>query len=134
MGLKNCPECGRLFVDNLTGMCIDCYKQVEEDELTVANYLREVRKASLEQIHEATGVKEKIILRMIRRGRITSDFYVTYPCETCGAPIHEGRVCPACSKNILDQVHADKEKPPQKNKLNTLNAERMYQERVRNKN
>lgn len=131
MGLKNCPECGRLFVDNPSGMCVACYKQAEEDELTVANYLREVRKASLEEIHKATGVKEKIILRMIRRGRITSDFFITYPCETCGVPIHEGRVCPACSKNILEQVNDSQGNASNKTKLDALNEERMYRERMR---
>ncbi|NLP42529.1 MAG: flagellar protein, partial [Veillonellaceae bacterium] len=70
MGLKNCPECGRLFVENPSGMCPACYEKVEEDELKVVEYLRDTRKASLKEIHEATGVKEGIIMRMIKRGRL----------------------------------------------------------------
>ena len=104
MGLKNCPECGRLFVENASGLCPACYEKIEEDEFKVVEYLRNTKKASLQEIHEATGVKESIIMRMLKRGRLFSDFDVTYPCESCGSPITEGRICSRCSKGFLDQV------------------------------
>lgn len=127
MGLKNCPECGRLFVDNASGMCPECYRQVEEDELLVVDYLRERRKASLQEIHEATGVKESTILRMLKRGRIFSGLEVSYPCETCGVPIYEGRLCPRCSKGFLEQVKTinTPQKPEEKQQSHRTH-ERMY--------
>lgn len=128
MGLKNCPECGRLCIENPSGMCPACYEQVEHDELKVVDFLRDTQKASLREIHEATGVKESIIMRMLKRGRVFSDFEVTYPCESCGASISEGRLCAKCSKSILDQVRPMAEqgwRPPEV-KESRKSHERMY--------
>jgi flagellar operon protein (TIGR03826 family) len=106
MGLANCPECGKLYVENAARVCPDCYRKQEEDAERVVEYLRDVEKATLEEIHEATGVKHKIILRLIRSGRIIGKS-ISYPCESCGTPIAEGRLCDSCSKNILDQMRVD---------------------------
>ncbi len=104
MGLDYCPECGKLYVQNAIGLCADCYRQEEEDVEKVAEYLREKTKASLEEIHQATGIRHKVILRMIKRGRIVTDTEITYECELCGAPIIEGRLCADCSKTITEQL------------------------------
>lgn len=123
MSLKNCPECGKLFLDNSVGVCPDCYAKREQDELKVADYLREVRKASLEEIHQATGVKHNTIMRMLNAGRIFSDFEVTYPCENCGAAINQGRLCTKCSQNFLEQVNNTPKKVPEEK---TGKTGRMY--------
>ena len=104
MGLANCPECGKLYVENPAKLCPDCYRQEEENEEKVAKYLRSNRGASIPDIHEATGVAEKIILKMIKKGRITGDIQVEYPCESCGRPILEGRVCAECGRRVLEQL------------------------------
>lgn len=132
MGLKNCPECGRLFVENPSGMCPACYEKVEEDELKVVEYLRDTRKASLKEIHEATGVKEGIIMRMIKRGRLFSDFDVTYPCESCGTPINEGKLCSRCSKGFLNQVKSKDEAAwqPSERKESHKSREKMYSSKL----
>ena len=70
MGLANCKECGKLYVQNPAGICPDCYRIVEEQEGLVAAYLRDNRRASIGEVHEATGVPEKVILKMIKKGRI----------------------------------------------------------------
>ena len=107
MGLANCPECGKLYVENPSKLCPECYRIEEENEDKVAQYLRANRRASISEIHEATGVDEKIILKMIKKGRITGDIQVEYPCETCGRPILEGRVCAECGRRVLEQVKPD---------------------------
>lgn len=104
MGLGYCSECGKLYLENTSGLCPQCYEVEEYEELKIIDFLREKGKASIEQICKATGVKEKTVLRMMRRGRFKGDFEVTHPCETCGEQITEGRLCAKCSKNILDQV------------------------------
>lgn len=135
MGLKNCPECGRLFLENATGLCPACFQQVEEDENKVVEYMREVRKASLQEIHEATGVKESIIMRMLKRGRLFSDFTVTYPCETCGTQITEGRLCSKCSNNFLKQIKKpeDFEWKPSERQESQRSHEKMYINKINNK-
>lgn len=107
MGLANCRECGKLFLQNPAGICPDCYRIEEEYEEKVAKFLRDNRRASIAEVHEATGVAEKIILKMIKKGRITGDIQVEYPCETCGKPILEGRVCQECGRRVLDQIKAE---------------------------
>ena len=107
MGLANCKECGKLFMQNPSGLCPDCYRAEEENEEKVARYLRDHRRASIPEVHEATGVEEKTIIKMIKKGRITGDIQVDYPCETCGKPITEGRVCAECGRRVLDQLKAD---------------------------
>ena len=104
MGLANCKECGKLYMQTAAGLCPDCYRAEEECEEKVAKYLRDHSKASISEVHEATQVPEKTILKMIKKGRITGDIQISYPCETCGKPITEGRVCQECGKRVLDQV------------------------------
>ncbi|HWQ61264.1 MAG TPA: flagellar protein, partial [Negativicutes bacterium] len=109
-----------------SNLCANCVRAEEEAEDKVAEYLRNADKASLEDIHQATGVKHKIILRMLKRGRIFSDAIINYPCETCGAPITEGRVCADCSKNIVGQMKAPEEWKPQTRQESVRKDEKMY--------
>lgn len=116
MGLANCPECGKLYVENPSKLCPECYRIEEENEDKVAQYLRANRRASISEIHEATGVDEKIILKMIKKGRIVGDITLEYPCESCGKPITEGRVCAECGHRVLSQLKNEPRpaaKPPE---------------------
>lgn len=116
MGLANCKECGKLYVQNPAGVCPDCYRIVEEQEGQVAAYLRDNRRASIGEVHEATGVPEKVILKMIKKGRIVGDITLEYPCESCGKPITEGRVCAECGHRVLSQLKNESRpaaKPPE---------------------
>lgn len=99
MNLKNCSQCGKLYVENSRHLCPDCMILEEEDEHKIVEYLRDVvDRASIDEIHEATGVPIKVINRMIKQGRIITNNMVTitYPCEGCGTPITEGQYCPNC--------------------------------------
>lgn len=126
MKLINCGECGNVCVENPSRLCPQCVRDEEEAEDRVAEYLRNASRASLEDIHRATGVKHKVILRMLKRGRIVSDAIITYPCETCGAPISGGRVCDACSKNIVGQLKQPEEWKPEKRQESVRKDEKMY--------
>lgn len=126
MKLVNCIECGNLCVESPSNLCPNCVRAEEDAEDKVAAYLREADKASLEDIHQATGVKHKVILRMLKRGRIMSDAIITYPCETCGAPISAGRVCDNCSRNIVNQLKPNEEWKPQDRQESVRRDEKMY--------
>jgi len=56
----------------------------------------------------------KVILRMMKQHRLTGDFQVDYPCDSCGVPITEGRLCVNCTKNLLEQVKPQASKPLEK--------------------
>ena len=107
MGLANCKECGKIYMETAAGLCPDCYRAEEENELAVSRYLRDHPRSSVSDIHEATGVPEKTILKMIKKGRITGADNIAYPCETCGRPITEGRVCQECGRRVLDQIKGE---------------------------
>lgn len=120
MQIGNCPECGKLYQKNATGMCPNCYKKEEEYEQIVAEYVRDHQKCSVSEIHEATGVKEKTIIRMIKNGRFFNEnTMISYPCQQCGAPIYEGRICQKCNESFLKQVKDAEEK--RKNLNSSLN-------------
>lgn len=106
MGLKNCPECGKLFLENMSGICPECYREEEKEELKVIEFLHEKGKSSIEEIHQATGVKERTIFRMLKRGSFVGIAGVSYKCENCGRPIYDGRLCSKCNKEFMKQVHA----------------------------
>ena len=114
MGVANCPECGKIYMENPAKLCPACYAEFEASEEKVVEFLRKKRKASIEEIHVATGVSHKVILRMMKQHRLTSEFQVEYPCESCGKPITEGRLCAECTKNVLDQVKSQAPKPAEK--------------------
>lgn len=103
MQLINCRECGKVCIDNLLRLCPECTARRQVEEEKVMAYLRERSQASLEEICQATGVKEDIVMDMLRRGRLVNRT-VTYKCEACGAPITAGRLCDKCSRNIVKQA------------------------------
>lgn len=102
MNIRNCPECGKVYLENPAGLCPDCYDKEQQDADKVADFLRDHPRSHINDIHEATGVKHKVILRMLKKGRIMGD--ISYPCESCGKAIMEGRLCVDCSGNILGQL------------------------------
>ena len=113
MGLANCKECGKLYMQTAAGLCPDCYRIEEENEGKVAHYLQDHSRASINEVHEATQVSEKTILKMIKKGRITGDVELSYPCESCGKPIVEGRVCQDCGRRVLGQIRQEPKPTPQ---------------------
>ena len=118
--MKNCPSCGRLFVP-LTGaqkLCPDCMDKLHEKEHEVIRYVRDHPKIKVNELIEATGAPESMIKRMIREGRfIQVGVRMTYPCEKCGAPITQGKLCLKCAEELKKELQgaaakivADKEK------------------------
>lgn len=64
--LKNCPGCGRLYIDSGSSICPDCYQKELEAEETVAAYVREHQGATVVEVCEATGISERVVRKMIR--------------------------------------------------------------------
>jgi hypothetical protein len=127
MSLVNCSECGNIMVDNPAKMCPNCIRQEELAEDKVSEYLRENnRKASVEDISRETGVKTKVIFRMLQRGRLESlGVEISYPCENCRSPILHGRLCDNCSKNLVRQFKPEEWKPQEKQE-SAKRDEQMY--------
>jgi len=132
MSLRNCIVCGKLCLDNPSRMCPDCVAKEHEAEDMVARYIRDKGKTTITEIHEATGVEEKVILRMIKQGRVYADGIVEYPCETCGKGILEGRLCAECSQRITSQIKHDDWQPAGQ-QVSSRQSLGMYSQSPRNK-
>lgn len=104
MGLKNCSECGKIYLENPSKLCPDCFAQEELNEHAIGEYLRENGRSSIEAIHKGTGVKERTIVRMLKAGRLFTSGMIGFPCEMCAKTIYEGRFCSACSSGLLKQA------------------------------
>ncbi|PRO65670.1 TIGR03826 family flagellar region protein [Alkalicoccus urumqiensis] len=104
--LSNCPKCGGVFVKALRSVCEKCHREVEEDFEKVYSFIRrrENRRATMEEVNEATGVSKEQIATFVREGRILASQFpgLSYPCESCETPIREGRLCDDCRKGITD--------------------------------
>ncbi|AZR73905.1 hypothetical protein BBF96_11195 [Anoxybacter fermentans] len=104
MQLKNCIECGKVFVHPTMNICSECYEEEEKDFEKVKEYLWDKASASIDEIHKMTGVSKKRIIKFIKSGRITAgelNFENVLTCESCGEPIKEGRYCKKCSERLF---------------------------------
>lgn len=104
-------------------ICHECFKEEEKMFNKVYTYMRvkENRSATIREVHEATGVPEKTIIRFVKEGRLrTAKFSnLTYSCESCGSLIQMGRLCKACIDSIetdLEKAERDAERQEKKEK------------------
>ncbi|MGX1983401.1 flagellar operon protein (TIGR03826 family) [Thermolongibacillus altinsuensis] len=109
MNLENCPNCGRLFIKSqFHDICQSCYREEEEAFEKVYHFLRkrENRMATMAQVVEATGVKESLLMKFIKSGRLKLAQFpnLGYPCDRCGTLIREGRLCANCSTDLSKQL------------------------------
>lgn len=125
MELENCPSCGNLYVKNaIRSTCEQCYKQEEKDFETVYQYLRirENRAATISQVATATNVKEDLLYKWVRRGRLQTVQFpnLGYPCDRCGKIIQKAQLCEGCQSEITQD-------------LEMFNKEQARQEELRRK-
>jgi flagellar operon protein (TIGR03826 family) len=109
MSLENCPNCGSLFIKTkFRDICEGCYREEEKQFEKVYQFLRkrENRMATMAQVVEATGVKESLLMKFIKSGRLKIAQFpnLGYPCDRCGALIREGRLCANCSTDLNKQL------------------------------
>ncbi|MEH7342615.1 TIGR03826 family flagellar region protein [Bacillus sp. JJ1532] len=114
--LMNCPKCDSIFVKNkFRDVCEKCWKEEEKAYETVYQFMRkrENRAATMNQVVEATGVEEELILKFIKAGRLQLTQFpnLGYPCDKCGAIIRTGKICDKCTEELRKdlQVHTTEE-------------------------
>ena len=113
MALKNCIRCGQLMMD-LGRVCAACRQKEEDEYKLVVDYLHENPGCTISQISEATGVRETIIMGLIRKGRLVADSIEVH-CGMCGRAISATKnlLCQECqSKMDRDVSRVRKESPP----------------------
>lgn len=131
--MKNCPSCGRIFVPmNATQrLCPDCMDKMREKEHEVVEYVRDHPKIKVNELIEATGAPESMIKRMIRDGRfIQVGVRMTYPCEKCGAPITQGKLCAKCAEELKNELQGAAAKIIANQEKKRISGQRGHQERA----
>ena len=95
--LKNCPYCGKVFVDYGEGCCPVCKEKQELERQAVRDYLTANPGADMMTISKGTGLSSKVLTRMSNEGFLaTRKSAFAHPCRGCGKPIDEGLYCRAC--------------------------------------
>ncbi|HEU4964909.1 MAG TPA: TIGR03826 family flagellar region protein [Bacilli bacterium] len=111
MGLANCKHCGRLYNQNsFHDICNACVKEEEQMFFDVRDYLKENRRATINEVHEATEVPISTIMKFLRDGRLSvlENHNLKFPCDSCGEPISEGRYCRSCKDRLTSQLSTTK--------------------------
>ncbi|MCT2537249.1 hypothetical protein NC661_14580 [Aquibacillus koreensis] len=120
--LANCPRCNALFVKGLRSVCENCFKEEEKKFQTVYDYLRprKNRQATIPQIVDDTGVEEDYIYKFVKEKRLRVSQFpnLNFPCERCGKPIDDGKLCKSCADGLVSDLNqqAEVEQRNQKNK------------------
>lgn len=106
LAVANCPGCGRVFQRNLRNRCMDCIQSIDNDFEACYRFLLNNRKATTEQLRNATGVSKQLITQWIKEHRLSvADFpYLTYPCNSCGGPIRQHNLCFPCSSRLTRDI------------------------------
>ncbi|MBO7374777.1 MAG: flagellar protein [Lachnospiraceae bacterium] len=103
MDVRNCRRCGKIF-NYVAGphICPACRELIENQFVTVKDYIREHKDANMAQICEACEVPESQIKQWIREERLFfgDDSPVGIECEGCGATIKIGKYCDKCKANL----------------------------------
>lgn len=103
LNVANCPNCGVVYQKNFRNMCMDC-STVSDDYLNrCTKYLWKNPKSTTEQVSLALDIEAAIIIKFIKKGAISKVFpNLTYPCDSCGSPIKDHRLCGNCTGSFKD--------------------------------
>ena len=100
---KVCKLCKKEFFGNsIDGICKDCYLKEEERKNLVRQYVIEHQGTSFDKVVEETGVSDKFLRDMMRKG-----FFATNKnreCKRCGKIIKKGLYCANCLAMLRHQA------------------------------
>lgn len=120
LDLRNCPRCGKLFAyDGKHKLCEVCRKDEEDDYQKVKEYLWDNAGATIDEVHEKTGVPRDTIIKFVKEERLLSeglDIEIDLECERCGAPILHGRFCEKCKAELVSGFSEDDKKKKEEKK------------------
>ena len=109
--IRNCPSCGELFnYIGIRDICNKCARNEEELYEVVYRFLRkrENRAATVERIVEATGVKEELLYKWVKKKRLHPAMFpnLGYPCDNCGRLTNNGKLCDRCKGELTADLRS----------------------------
>ncbi|MDF2717709.1 MAG: hypothetical protein K0R28_4634 [Paenibacillus sp.] len=105
MNLKvdNCPNCGSIYQKNFRNMCGACSMKVDRDLGNCIDHLWRFPNVTTDELSLATQTSVTSIHIFIKEGKLSKSYgRLTYPCECCGVPIRNNRLCVDCSHAFKD--------------------------------
>ena len=131
MDLGNCPNCNALFMKTkFRDVCEACYQEEEAQFDRVYAFIRKKsnRTATMDQVVEATGVEEELIIKFVKTGklRIAQFPNLGIPCEKCGAPIRTGRLCASCTDSLRAGLETLEQEEKRRKELEESKAKTTY--------
>ena len=128
---RNCVECGDLFLSSGHTRCSKCLEKEDENFQIVRAFLRGKTNATVEEIHEGTGVDRSAIIKFLREGRLVSDKVTgeILSCEVCGRPVRCGRLCEACLRTLESKAGLGRRTCGSPSMMGERVAGRMYSRR-----
>lgn len=129
--LANCSKCGTIFAKSkFRDVCQNCFLEEESGFEKVYQFIRkkENRIATIEQVIEATGVDEDLIIKYIKNGRLRLAQFpnLGYKCDKCGATIREGVLCQNCIDDLRLQLKIHQEDEQRKQEMEERNRTNTY--------
>lgn len=106
--VANCPRCGKVFQKNLRNQCSDCSRSLDTALNGCLDYLRKHYKSTCRQVSLETGVSTHQLYAWMKEGKLLLADYpnLSYPCETCAAPIRKHKMCPDCLVRLNRDIQA----------------------------
>ncbi len=106
--LKNCSNCGKLFVQTHgEKLCRDCAIQEEEQQREIRDYIHEHQGCSITEVMQNVNVSKKLINNMINKGLFGNlrRSRSSYTCQSCGKPVSVGNTyCKDCLKRLRTET------------------------------
>lgn len=105
MQLIKCKWCGRSFQSYGYNFCPKCVQELDEQYKPVRDYLYDNPNATIDEVMEATGIAQRVILYYLRDGRLQmANSSGLLRCEQCGAAINTGRLCETCTGKVEARI------------------------------
>jgi hypothetical protein len=97
LSIRYCKNCSKPFNYKASPYCPKCILAIDEAFEKCRNYLEKNRLATIKELSEETEVNEKIILLLLKEGRLSMEGNKELKCESCDKPIDSGRYCLECT-------------------------------------
>ncbi|MDR1298663.1 MAG: hypothetical protein LBJ84_00230 [Oscillospiraceae bacterium] len=113
MPVTQCKICRKPFQGAGGKICSGCLDKIERDLTVVRDYLdNDARDRTIQGIVDSTGVPRRIVMHLLRDGRISVDDPSggTLRCGLCGKPIATGKFCEECKNKFVEKI--DSLSPP----------------------
>lgn len=103
MGLANCNECGKLFIQTSEAFCPECVKQRDYELNQIRDWIFKQAHPKLSRFEKETSLSEKVFMKHLLEGRIIDFTKVIVNCELCRKEIrlHTKKIiCTKCHNSL----------------------------------